>query len=155
MGKLEIGDEAPDFKLFDQNKEEVAFSALKGRKIILYFYPKDNTSGCTSEACNFRDHYQFWIDKGYTIVGVSPDKPESHQKFITKFDLPFMLLSDPEKEVIKAYGAWGPKKLCGREYEGLIRSTFVINEAGLVEEIFTKVKTKEHTEQIIKKLKID
>jgi len=155
MEKLKIGDQAPEFKIFDQNNHEVTLTGLKGKKVILYFYPKDNTPGCTSEACNFRDNYQYWINKGYTILGISPDSIKSHQNFIEKFDLPFTLLSDPDKEVIKAYGAWGPKKLYGREYEGLIRSTFVLNEAGVVEDIFTNVKTKEHTEQIIKKLKLD
>ncbi len=155
MEKLKIGDKAPDFKLFDQNNNEVTLAGLKGEKVIIYFYPKDNTPGCTSEACNFRDNYQYWINKGYTILGISPDSIASHQSFINKFDLPFILLSDPGKDVIKAYGAWGPKKLYGREYEGLIRSTFVLNEAGVVKEIFTSVKTKEHTEQIIKKLKLD
>lgn len=155
MEKLKIGDQAPDFKLFDQNKNEVTLAGLKGKKVIIYFYPKDDTPGCTSEACNFRDNYQYWISKGYTILGISPDSIASHQDFIDKFDLPFTLLSDPDKDVIKAYGAWGLKKLYGREYEGLIRSTFVLNEAGIVEEIFTSVKTKEHTEQIIKKLKLN
>ncbi len=154
MEKLNIGDQAPDFKLVDQNNKEVTLAGLKGKKVILYFYPKDDTPGCTSEACNFRDHYQYWMDQGYTILGISPDSVASHQKFIKKFDLPFPLLSDPEKNVIKAYGAWGTKKLYGKEYEGLIRSTFVLNEQGVVEEIFSKVDTKEHTAQIIKKLKL-
>ena len=155
MDKLKIGDQAPDFKLLDQNNNEVTLAGLKGKKVIIYFYPKDDTPGCTSEACNFRDNYQYWMNKGYTIIGISPDSIGSHQKFIKKYELPFTLLSDPEKEVIKTYGAWGLKKLYGKEYEGLIRSTFVVNEEGKIEEIFGKVKTKEHTEQIIKKLKLD
>jgi peroxiredoxin Q/BCP len=154
MEKLKVGDQAPDFKLLDQNNKEVTLAGLKGKKVIIYFYPKDDTPGCTSEACNFRDNHQYWIDKGYTVVGISPDSVKSHQNFISKYELPFTLLADQEKNVIKAYGAWGPKKLYGKEYEGLIRSTFVLNEKGVVEEIFSKVNTKEHTEQIIKKLKL-
>jgi len=155
MTKLNIGDKSPDFKAFNQDGEMVSLNDFKGRKLILYFYPKDNTPGCTNEACDFRTHYQFWLDKGYQVVGVSPDSQASHQKFIEKYQLPFPLLSDPDKEIIKAYGAWGPKKLYGREYEGLIRSTFIIDEEGKILEIFKKVKTKTHTEQIIKKLNIE
>ncbi|UBM62806.1 thioredoxin-dependent thiol peroxidase [Candidatus Sulfidibacterium hydrothermale] len=155
MTKLQKGDKAPDFKGIDQNGNPVSLADFKGKKLILYFYPKDNTPGCTNEACNFRDHYDFWLSKGYAIVGVSPDSVASHQKFIEKHQLPFTLISDPEKVIIKAYGAWGPKKLYGREYEGLIRSTFVIDEEGKIVEVFGKVKTKEHTEQIVKKLNLE
>lgn len=155
MAKLNIGDKAPDFELLNQDGEPVRLSQFKGKKLIIYFYPKDNTPGCTSEACNFRDNYQYWINKGYEIIGISPDGPASHKKFQQKYNLPFPLLSDETKEAIKAYGAWGLKKLYGREYEGLIRSTFIVDEEGKIAEIFTKVKTKEHTEQIIKKLKIN
>ncbi len=155
MTKLNTGDKAPDFKAINQDGEMVSLNDFKGRKLILYFYPKDNTPGCTNEACDFRNHYQFWLDKGYQVVGVSPDSQESHRKFIEKYQLPFPLLSDPDKEIIKAYGAWGPKKLYGREYEGLIRSTFIIDEEGKILEIFKKVKTKTHTEQIIKKLNLE
>jgi peroxiredoxin Q/BCP len=155
MTELNIGDKAPDFKAYNQDGALTSLDDFKGKKLILYFYPKDNTPGCTNEACDFREHYSFWMDKGYQIVGVSPDSQTSHQKFIEKYQLPFPLLSDPEKEIIKAYGAWGLKKLYGREYEGLIRSTFVIDEEGKIVEIFKKVKTKTHTEQIIKKLNIE
>jgi len=155
MTILKVGDQAPYFSTVNQEGETISLKDFLDKKLILYFYPKDNTPGCTSEACNFRDHYSFWLEKGYQVVGISPDKPSSHQKFISNFDLPFPLLSDPEKEIIKAYGAWGPKKLYGREYEGLIRSTFVIDEKGIIEEIFQKVKTKEHTEQIVKKLNLE
>ncbi len=155
MTKLNKGDLAPGFKAVSQNGESVSLADFKGKKLILYFYPKDNTPGCTNEACNFRDNYNFWLSKGYAVVGVSPDSVASHQKFIAKYDLPFPLLSDPEKAIIKAYGAWGHKKLYGREYEGLIRSTFVVDEEGKVEEVFSKVKTKEHTEQIVKKLNLE
>jgi len=153
MTKLNIGDKAPDFNGLDQNGDSIRLEDFKGIKLILYFYPKDNTSGCNAEACNLRDNHEMWISKGYKVLGVSPDKQESHQKFIAKFDLPFPLISDTEKEIIKAYGAWGPKKLYGREYEGLLRSTFVISEDGKIEQIFMKVKTKDHTNQILETLK--
>ena len=153
MIKLNIGDKAPDFNGLDQNGDSIRLEDFKGIKLILYFYPKDNTSGCNAEACNLRDNHEMWISKGYKVLGVSPDKQESHQKFIAKFDLPFLLISDTEKEIIKAYGAWGPKKLYGREYEGLLRSTFVISEDGKIEQIFMKVKTKDHTNQILETLK--
>ncbi len=153
MTKLNIGDKAPDFNGLDQNGDSIRLEDFKGIKLILYFYPKDNTSGCNAEACNLRDNHEMWISKGYKVLGVSPDKQESHQKFIAKFDLPFPLISDTEKEIIKAYGAWGPKKLYGREYEGLLRSTFVISKDGIIEQIFMKVKTKDHTNQILETLK--
>ena len=155
MTKLQKGTKAPDFTGVDQDGKALSLADFKGKKLILYFYPKDNTPGCTNEACNFRDHYDFWLSKGYAVVGVSPDSVASHQKFKAKYNLPFPLISDPEKKIIKAYGAWGPKKLYGREYEGLIRSTFVIDEEGKIEEVFGKVKTKEHTEQIVKKLNLE
>ena len=155
MTKLNIGDLAPDFTAVNQDEDSVSLTGFKGKKLILYFYPKDNTAGCTNEACNFRDNYDYWLSKGYAVVGVSPDSTASHRKFIAKYDLPFPLLSDPEKKIIKAYGAWGPKKLYGREYGGIIRSTFVIDEAGKIMEVFGKVKTKEHTEQIVKKLNLE
>ncbi len=151
MKKLNIGDAAPSFKGLDQNGNFVRLAEFEGGKLILYFYPKDNTPGCNAEACNLRDNYKIWLEKGYKVLGVSPDSQASHQKFINKFDLPFPLISDPEKEIIKAYGAWGPKKLYGREYEGLLRTTFVINDKGIIEQIFTKVKTKDHTNQILEK----
>ncbi|RLD38250.1 MAG: thioredoxin-dependent thiol peroxidase [Bacteroidetes bacterium] len=152
MTKLNIGDKAPCFNGLDQNGNSIQLTDFKGSKLILYFYPKDNTPGCNAEACNLRDNYEMWLGKGYKVLGVSPDKQAAHQKFISKFDLPFSLISDTEKEIIKAYGAWGPKKLYGREYEGLLRSTFVISEDGIVEQIFTKVKTKDHTNQILEKI---
>jgi len=150
--KLNIGDSAPAFKGLDQNGDTVQLTDFKGSKLILYFYPKDNTPGCNAEACNLRDNYDMWLKKGYKVLGVSPDKQEAHQKFIAKFDLPFPLIADTEKEIIKAYGAWGPKKLYGREYEGLLRTTFIISEEGVIEQIFTKVKTKDHTNQILEKI---
>ncbi|MCB2206660.1 MAG: thioredoxin-dependent thiol peroxidase [Bacteroidetes bacterium] len=149
MKKLEKEDAAPDFSGLDQDGKKIQLSDYKGKKLILYFYPKDNTPGCTSEACDLRDNYEMWLSKGYQVVGVSPDSQKSHQKFIEKYDLPFPLIADEDKTIIKAYGAWGPKKLYGREYEGLLRTTFVIDEKGIIQEVFTKVKTKDHTNQIL------
>jgi peroxiredoxin Q/BCP len=147
---LKKGDKAPDFEGVDQHGNTVGLKDFKGNKLILYFYPKDNTPGCTAEACNLRDNYDLWLSKGYKVVGVSPDSVASHQKFAEKHQLPFPLIADEEKKIIKAYGAWGPKKLYGREYEGLLRTTFIIDENGKIEEVFTKVKTKDHTNQILK-----
>lgn len=152
MTKLNIGDKAPAFTGLDQDGKTISLSDFKGSKLILYFYPKDNTPGCNAEACNLSDNYEMWLAKGFKVLGVSPDGQSSHLKFIAKFNLPFPLVSDTEKEVIKAYGAWGPKKLYGREYEGLLRTTFVISEDGIIEQIFTKVKTKDHTNQILEKI---
>jgi len=151
--KLKIGDKAPDFKGIDENENTISLSDFKGKNLILYFYPKDNTPGCTNEACNLRDNYAMWIEKGYEVIGVSPDSVQSHQKFKTKHELPFRLISDPDKVIIKQYGAWGPKKLYGREYEGLLRSTFVIDGKGIIVNIFEKVKTKDHTNQILETIK--
>ncbi len=149
MKKLEKGDTAPEFSGLDQDGKKIQLIDFKGKKLILYFYPKDNTPGCTSEACDLRDNYEMWLSKGYQVVGVSPDSQKSHQKFIEKYQLPFPLIADEEKTVIKAYGAWGPKKLYGREYEGLLRTTFVIDEKGIIQQVFSKVKTKDHSNQIL------
>ncbi len=151
--KHKIGDKAPEFKGIDENENTISLSDFKGKNLILYFYPKDNTPGCTNEACNLRDNYAMWIEKGYEVIGISPDSVQSHQKFKTKHELPFRLISDPDKVIIKEYGAWGPKKLYGREYEGLLRSTFVIDKKGIIVTIFEKVKTKDHTNQILKTIK--
>ena len=147
---LKKGDTAPDFEGVDQHSNTIRLKDFKGSKLILYFYPKDNTPGCTAEACNLRDNYDLWLTKGYKVVGISPDSVASHQKFAGKHQLPFPLIADEEKKIIKAYGAWGPKKLYGREYEGLLRTTFLIDEEGKIEEVFIKVKTKDHTNQILK-----
>ena len=155
MSYLEKGSKAPEFTGVDQDGKEVSLNDFKGKKVILYFYPKDNTPGCTNEACNLRDNFDFWKSKGFEIIGVSPDSQASHKKFIEKYSLPFTLISDPGKEIIKKYGAWGPKKLYGREYEGLLRTTYIIDEEGNIEEVFKKVKTKEHTEQSVKSLNIN
>ncbi len=151
--KLNTGDIAPDFKGIDENGETISLSDFKGKKLIMYFYPKDNTPGCTNEACDLRDNYSMWIEKGYEIIGVSPDSTKSHINFKEKYKLPFSLISDPNKEIIKHYGAWGLKKLYGREYEGLLRKTFVIDENGIISTIFEKVKTKDHTNQILETIK--
>lgn len=148
MNKLSIGDKAPDFKGKDQDGNTLSLEQFKGKKLVLYFYPKDNTPGCTAEACNIRDNYQEFLKKGYAVVGVSADSEKSHHNFISKYDLPFPLLSDPEKEVIKSYGAWGEKSMYGKKYEGILRMTFIISEEGFVEKIIEDVKTKDHSRQI-------
>jgi len=150
MSKLKIGDKAPEFKSVDENGNDFSLSDLKGKKVVLYFYPKDNTPGCTNQACNLRDNYAALQKQGYAVVGVSADSQKKHQNFINKYELPFPLLADESKEVINAYGAWGPKKFMGREYEGIIRKTFVIDEEGKIEDIIEKVKTKDHSAQILK-----
>jgi len=146
---LEPGDEAPDFELQSDAGEKVRLSDLRGRKVILYFYPKDNTPGCTTEACDFRDRLPDIDSRGATVLGVSPDSIASHQKFKVKYDLPFVLLSDPDHEVAELYGAWGEKKMYGKTYEGMIRSTFLIDEEGVLLEVFRKVKTKGHADRVV------
>ena len=154
MADLKVGDKAPDFEGKNQNGEKIALKDFAGKKLILYFYPKDNTPGCTAESCNLNDNYDAWLEKGFDVVGVSPDSEKSHQKFIDKFGFKFNLIADTEKEILEAYGAWGLKKNYGREYMGVLRKTFVINEEGVIAEIFEKVKTKDHTNQIIESLKL-
>lgn len=153
MALLEEGVKAPEFVGKDQNGDEIKLSDYKGKKVILYFYPKDNTPGCTAESCNLRDNYSELTSLGMEVIGVSPDNEKSHTNFISKFDLPFKLIADTEKEILKAYGAWGLKKMYGREYEGVLRTTYVINEEGLIQKVFKKVKTKDHTAQILDELK--
>ncbi len=147
---LNIGDIAPAINSIDQDGEVITLDQFKGKKVILYFYPKDMTPGCTMQSCNLRDNYQTLLDNGYVVLGCSADSPERHLKFIAKHELPFSLISDESKEVLNAYGVWGPKKFMGREYDGIHRTTFVIDEKGIIEDIITKVKTKEHTNQIFK-----
>ncbi|HCQ16903.1 MAG: thioredoxin-dependent thiol peroxidase [Owenweeksia sp.] len=149
MTHLKEGDKAPDFKGINQKGEEVSLADFKGKKIVLYFYPKDDTPGCTKEACNFRDNYKELQDKGFAVVGVSADTARKHQNFVDKYDLPFTLIADTDKRVIEAYGVWGKKKFMGREYDGIHRETFVIDDKGMIEKVFTKVKTQEATEQIL------
>lgn len=154
MADLKVGDKAPDFEGKNQNGEKIALKDFAGKKLILYFYPKDNTPGCTAESCNLNDNYDSWIEKGFDVVGVSPDSEKSHQKFIDKFGFKFNLIADTEKEILEAYGAWGLKKMYGKEYMGVLRKTFVIDEEGVIVEIFEKVKTKDHTNQIIESLNL-
>ena len=153
MTHLKVGDKAPEFDTINQEGDKIKLSDFKGKKIVLYFYPKDSTPGCTAESCNLRDNYHELLELGYDVLGVSADNSNSHKKFISKNELPFHLISDTEKEVIKAYDVWGPKKFMGKEYEGIHRTTFVIDEKGVIERIFTKVKTKEHTAQILETYK--
>lgn len=148
--QLNIGDKAPDFEGKDQNGNTVKLSDYRGKKVILYFYPKDNTSGCTAQACNLRDNHTDLQQQGYEVIGVSTDSEESHQNFIAKHELPFTLIADTEKEIVQQYGVWQEKSMYGRKYMGTMRYTFVINEEGNIEDIITKVKTKEHSAQIIK-----
>ena len=145
---------APDFSGNNQKGELVSLKSYLGKKVILYFYPKDNTPGCTAESCNLNDNYDYWISKGYEIIGISPDSTTSHEKFAQKFGFKFNLIADTEKEILQAYGVWGEKMNYGKTYMGVIRTTFVINEAGVIEKIFRKVDTKEHTSQIVKELQI-
>lgn len=154
MATLSIGDQAPEFQGLNQKGETISLSGFKGKKLILYFYPKDNTPGCTAESCNLNDNYQMWLSKGYEVVGVSPDNVASHKKFDDKFQFGFNLIADPETVILQAYGVWGEKSMYGRKYMGVMRTTFVINENGIIEAIFDKVDTKNHTEQIIKALDI-
>lgn len=155
MALLKKGDVAPDFKGLNQNGESISLSDFKGKKLILYFYPKDNTPGCTAESCNLSDNYDVWIERGYEVVGVSPDSVVSHKKFVDKFGFGFNLIADTEKEILQAYGAWGEKNMYGRKYMGVLRTTYVIDEKGVIEEVFEKVKTKDHTNQIIKALDLN
>jgi len=155
MKELNEGDKSPDFKGKNQEGKTISLNDFKGKKLILYFYPKDNTPGCTAEACDLNDNYDYWISKGYEVVGVSPDSEESHRKFIDKFGLKFNLISDPEKELLQTFGVWGEKKMYGKTYMGVLRTTFVIDENGLIEKIFRKVNTKEHTRQIADEMKLE
>ncbi|MCA6073373.1 thioredoxin-dependent thiol peroxidase [Fulvivirga sedimenti] len=146
---LEPGKKAPDFKVNDQDGNPVKLSDFKGKKVVLYFYPKDNTPGCTAEACNLRDNYSKFQKEGYEILGVSTDNEKSHQKFIEKQELPFRLLADTEKEIHEKYGTWVEKSMYGRKYMGTARKTFIIDENGKIERIIEKVKTKDHASQIL------
>jgi len=152
MKKLQAGDAAPAINAVDQNGNKITLDDFKGKKIVLYFYPKDDTPGCTAEACDLRDNYREFLDNGFEVIGVSADSEASHRKFIEKYNLPFKLISDVDKKMLKDYGAWGEKKMYGKTYEGVLRKTFIINEAGLIEKIIEKVKTKEHSRQIFQEL---
>jgi peroxiredoxin Q/BCP len=149
MAQLKPGDKAPDFQAVDQDEKPISLADYKGKKLVLYFYPKDNTPGCTDEACSLRDGYRDLINAGYDVVGVSADTSKSHKGFAAKHSLPFRLLADPDKKVIQAYGAWGEKKMYGKSYEGIIRTSFVISQDGRIEKIIDKVNTKDHANQIL------
>lgn len=149
MTTLQAGDKAPNFSAPDQTGETRSLADYKGKKLVLYFYPKDDTPGCTAEACNLRDNYARFQAAGYEILGVSPDAPKKHVKFIEKYSLPFPLLADEDHAVALAYGVWGEKKFMGRTYDGIHRTTFVIGADGKLEEVILKVKTKDHTAQLL------
>ena len=147
---LKIGDKMPHFEVVDQDGKVVTSEELLGRKTILYFYPKDNTSGCTAEACSLRDNHEALIAKGYNVIGVSKDSAASHRKFIDKYELPFTLLADTTTQMQQTFGVWAEKSLYGRKYMGTLRHTFIFNEEGILTEIITKVDTKNHAKQILK-----
>ncbi|NVK02187.1 MAG: thioredoxin-dependent thiol peroxidase [Oceanospirillaceae bacterium] len=146
---LEVGQQAPDFTARDQNGESISLSQFKGKKVVLYFYPRDNTPGCTAQACDLRDNIDRLSTAGYQIIGVSTDDEKSHQKFINKYELPFPLIADTDNKVHELFGTWQLKKMYGKEYMGTVRTTFVIDEDGRIEDVISKVKTKEHTAQIL------
>lgn len=149
MNMLVPGDKAPDLQGKDQHGNTIRLSDFLGSRLVVYFYPRDNTPGCTAEACNLRDNYPLLMDKGFRIIGVSADSEKSHAGFAEKFQLPFSLIADTEKTFIQAFGVWGPKKFMGRTFDGIHRVTFVIDPEGVIEKVFEKVDTKQHTLQIL------
>lgn len=149
MTHLKVGDKAPNFNTIDHNGKKVSLGDLKGKKVVLYFYPKDNTPGCTMQACNLKDNIELLKTSNHIVLGVSNDTQKSHLKFIEKYDLPFDLLMDEDKKIVKSYGVYGEKKFMGRVYDGIHRITFVIDEDGIIEKVIEKVKTKDHTAQIL------
>ena len=149
MSKLQIGDKAPSINAIDQNGNNITLEQYQGKKVVLYFYPKDMTPGCTAQSCNLSDNYTALQKNGYDVLGVSCDSMKRHQKFIAKHNLPFNLISDEDHKVVNDYGVWQLKKFMGREYMGIVRTTFIIDENGLISDIISKVNTKEHTTQII------
>ena len=154
MTKLQVGDRAPFFKGADEKGKEISLADFKGSKLILFFYPRDNTPGCTAEACSLRDHLSELKAQGFQLLGVSPDSSKKHSNFIKKFGFPFSLLADTELETIKAYDVWGKKKFMGRVFDGVWRTTFIIDENGIIERVITKVVTKDHAQQILEEAKI-
>jgi peroxiredoxin Q/BCP len=152
MTMLKDGDKAPDFILKNEQDQEITLNDFKGKKVVLYFYPKDNTPGCTKEACSFRDVYDDILDAGAVVIGISKDDISSHEKFKNKHKLPFYLLSDPNNSVIESYGAWQEKKMYGKTFMGIIRSTFIIDENGIIIKIYPKVKPDTHGEEVLKVL---
>jgi thioredoxin-dependent peroxiredoxin len=149
MSPLQEGDKAPAFKGKDQNGKAVSLSDFKGKKVVLYFYPKDDTPGCTAQACNLRDNYSLLTKKGFVVLGVSTDGEKSHKKFEEKFDLPFTLIADDDKKIVEAYGVWGEKQMYGKTYMGTHRETFLIDEKGVIKKIIRKPDTKNHTEEVL------
>lgn len=149
MNTLKAGDKVPDFTAMDQDGNAISLSDYKGKKLVVFFYPRANTPGCTAEACNLRDHYSELQEAGYSLLGVSADSQKKQANFRTKFDFPFPLLADEDRKVIEAFGVWGPKKFMGREFDGIHRKTFLIDESGVVQRVIDKVKTKDHAAQIL------
>ena len=149
MSTLKEGDQAPGFSAKDQNGKTISLSDFKGKNVILYFYPKDDTPGCTAEACSFRDNYQSMLSKGFDVIGVSTDDEKSHKKFETKFSLPFTLIADSDKHIVEAYGVWAEKNMYGKKYMGTLRTTFVIDGEGIIKKIIDKVDTKNSSQQVI------
>ena len=147
---LQVGDKAPPFTGIDQNENKISISDFKGQKLVLFFYPEDDTPTCTIQACNLRDNHALLKKNGFKVIGISPDDVRSHQRFRDKFDLPFTLIADPAHKIINKYGVWGLKKLYGREYMGLYRTTFVINEKGIISKIFLRPRNKAHAQEIVK-----
>jgi len=152
--KLKEGQKAPEIKAENQNGELISLSGFKGKKVILFFYPKDNTPGCTAEACNLNDNYSELTEKGFIVMGVSPDPVKSHKRFSDKFSFQYNILSDTEKKTLNNYGVWGEKKMYGKSYMGVLRTTFIVDEDGMIEKIIEKVKTKDHTNQILEELNL-
>ena len=148
---LQVGDVAPEFTSKDQDGKEVKLSDFRGEKVILYFYPKDDTPGCTAQACNLRDNYDSLLSKGYKVLGVSVDDEKSHLKFIKKFNLPFPLLADTDHNIVEAYGVWAEKSMFGKTYMGIVRTTFIVDENGIIEEVIHKIDTGNHIDQILNK----
>jgi thioredoxin-dependent peroxiredoxin len=148
MIQLKEGMKAPGFEGIDQNGKSLNLRDFTGKKVVLYFYPKDNTQGCTAEACNLRDNWELLLSKGFTVIGVSPDNEKSHKSFAGKYSLPFPLIADTSKKILNDYGVWGEKKMYGKSYMGVIRTTFIIDENGIIEKIIAKVDTGGHAKQI-------
>jgi peroxiredoxin Q/BCP len=149
MSTLREGDKAPEFTAKDQNGKDVSLADFKGKKVILYFYPKDDTPGCTAEACSFRDNYQSMLSRGFEVIGVSTDDEKSHKKFEKKFSLPFTLIADSDKSIVEAYGLWVEKNMYGKKYMGTARTTFIIDEEGVISKVIDKVDTKNSSQQVI------
>lgn len=153
MSHLKAGDKAPDFTANDQNGQAVSLADFKGKTVILYFYPKDDTPGCTAEACDFRDNYQSLQAQGYQVIGVSTDDEKSHKKFVTKHNLPFPLIADTDQSIVQAYGVWGEKNMYGKKYMGTMRTTFIIDADGIIYHVITKVDTKASSKQVLDLIK--